>query len=99
LLRLTQQLQLLRDFALGFRFIRDLPFRLFRLARRGQPDSVRRGLSTEAKELECALLERDVHHGNFCIILVAEISWYGPAALLMLFWFFCQLERHDASTC
>jgi hypothetical protein len=84
-----------------FRTIRALPLCLFRLARRGQLDFVPlwRGLSSEAEELDRTLFEREVQHGNFRIIPVAEISWYSPTTLLTLFWMFCQLERQGASTC
>jgi hypothetical protein len=53
----------------------------------------------EAEELDCTLLERKVHHGNFGIIPVAVISWYGPATFLTLFCLFSQLERQYTSTC
>jgi hypothetical protein len=101
LLRLAQQFHLFGGVALVFRTIRALPFRPFRLARRGQLDFVPlwRGLSSKAEELNRTLLVREVHHGNFGIIPVAEISWYSPATLLTLFWLFCQLEHQDASTC
>jgi hypothetical protein len=105
LLRLSQQFCLLLGAAFtlgGFHPIDGgLPFCLFRLARRRQLDFVPLGrrLSSEAKELDRAILKCKLDYGNSGIAFVAELSWRFPGALLTLFGLFRQLERQDASAC